>query len=70
MIQREQFEKELKSLKETRSMKGKSASIFELKNRIVGKKKVEQEATVVKDPETEVEITDPAEIRKFLLHTA
>ena len=46
--QRNNLEKELESLKELKMKKGKSASIFALKNKIVGKKKLEQEATIIK----------------------
>ena len=47
--------------------KGKSASIFALKNKIVGKKKLEQEATIIKNPLNNEEVTDPDEIQKVSL---
>ena len=65
--QRERFEKEIKSLKEIKATKGKAASIFDLKNRIVGSKKADQEATVVKDPATGKDVHEPAEIKKVSL---
>ena len=65
--QRENFEKEIKALRDSKSKKGKSATIFALKNKIVGKKKGVQEAVVVKDPNTKVEIYEPEEIKKVSL---
>ena len=65
--QREQFEKEIRSLKDIKATKGKAASIFTLKNNIVGHKKTKQEATVVKDPETGKEINEAEEIKKVCL---
>ena len=50
--QREDLEKGYKSLKETWKDKGRSASIFKLKEIVVGPKKPQQEPTSVKDPET------------------
>ena len=44
------YEKKLSSLKQLQSEKGKSASIFRLKEKIVGSKKVSQEAVSMKDP--------------------
>ena len=62
--QRNNFEKEITALKDLKIKKGKSASIFDLKNKIVGKKKMEQEATVLKDPTNNQEVTDPEEIKR------
>ena len=42
--------------------------LFDLKNKIVGKKKMEQEATVLKDPKNNQEVTDPEEIKKVSLN--
>ena len=58
--QRKQFEKELLSMKELR----KTALIFNLKDKIVGKRKVGQEATVLIDPKTKEEVNTPAGIKK------
>jgi hypothetical protein len=66
--QRNNFEKESTALKDLKLKKGKSASIFDLKNKIVGKKKMEQEATVLKDPTNNQEVTDPEEIKKVSLN--
>ena len=62
--QRKQFEKELSSMKELRKSKGKSALIFNLKDKVVGKKKAGQEATVLIDPKTNKEVNTPAGIKK------
>ena len=65
--QRKGFETELNMIKDMKYKKGKSASIFTLKSKIVGKKKMEQEATVIVNPDDRKEITEPAEIRKVSL---
>ena len=62
--QRKQFEKELLSMKELRKSKGKSALIFNLKEKVVGKKKAGQEATVLINPKTKKEVNTPAGIKK------
>ena len=62
--QRIQFEKELSSLKDIKHSKGKSALIFKVKDKVVGKKKVGQEATVLMDPKTSDEVTTSAEIKQ------
>ena len=59
--QRNFFEKEIKHLKDLKYRKGKSASIFSLKNKVVGAKKVEQEATVIKNPKDDKVETEPTE---------
>ena len=65
--QRNNLDKELESLKDLKMKKGKSASIFALKNKIVGKKKLEQEPTIIKNPLNNEEVTDPDEIQKVSL---
>ena len=65
--QRTNLDKELESLKDMKRKKGKSASIFALKNKIVGKKKLEQEATIIKNPANNEEVTDPDEIKRVSL---
>ena len=44
------YEKKLKSLRQLKTEKGKSAAVFKLKEKIVGSKKVGQEAVSMKDP--------------------
>ena len=56
--QRENLETGIKSLKEVWKNKGKSASIFKLKESVVGPKKPQQEPTYVKDPKTKKEVFD------------
>ena len=65
--QRINFETEIKHLKELKSKKGKSASIFSLKNKIVVKKKLEQEATIIINPANKEIVTEPEEIIKVSL---
>jgi hypothetical protein len=65
--QRKHFEKELLSMKELRKAKGKTALIFNLKDKIVGKRKVGQEATVLRDPKTKEEVNTPAGIKKVFI---
>ena len=65
--QRENVEKEMQELKSLKYKKGKSASIFAIKNKVVGPKKIEQEATIIKNPKDNQELTEPAEIRKASL---
>ena len=65
--QRKQFEKELLAMKDLRKKKGKSALIFNLKEKIVGKKKAGQEATVITDPKTKEEVNTPAGIKKVVI---
>ena len=51
-------------MKELGNKKGKTALIFNLKDKVVGKRKVGQEATVLKDPKTNEEVNTPAGIKK------
>jgi hypothetical protein len=44
--------------------KGKSALIFKVKDKVVGKKKVGQEATVLMYPKSSDEVTTPAGIKQ------
>ena len=46
------YERKLHCLKQLEKEKGKSASVFKLKEKIVGSKKVAQEAVSMKDPDT------------------
>ena len=50
--QLKEYEKKLNCLNKLRNEKGRSAAIFKLKEKIVGGKKVTQEAVTMKDPET------------------
>ena len=54
--QRKNFEKELISMKEVQKNKGRSALVFKLKEKVVGAKKVSQEATVIIDPKSKKEV--------------
>ena len=62
--QKEEVEKELSNLYNVKKRKGKSAAIFSLKEKIVGKKKEPEEQCAVIDPVTNEIVCDPAEIIK------
>ena len=65
--QRKNLEKELKLMNELKSKKGKSASIFAIKDKVIGKKKMEQEATIIKNPVDNIAVTEPEQIRQISL---
>lgn len=65
--QRKKLEKEIEELRNMKSKKGKSAVIFHLKDKIVGKKKVSQEATTMVDPKTKEELKSRKEIKEASL---
>ena len=65
--QRDAFEKEMADLRDVRRCKGKAASIFNLKEKIVGSKKTQAEAVVVRDPASGKDICDPTQIKKVSL---
>ena len=58
------YEKKLKCLKQLKTEKGKSAAVFKLKEKIVGSKKVGQEAVSMKDPISGDLIVDNAELKE------
>ena len=62
--QRAKLEKELSLLKDMRAKKGKSSAIFHLKDKVIGKKKVAQEATTMKHPKTKIELTRTKDIKE------
>ena len=64
---KEILEKELEDLRKIKNKKGKSAAIFKLKEKVVGAKKIQQEATILIDPETKNEINTVAEIKSVSL---
>ena len=66
-VDRANFEKEIRSLKKTSTAKGKSAAVFQLRDRVLGSKKSEPEATVLKDPKTGKLVDSPDEIKKVSL---
>ena len=49
-IQSNQYERELKNLIEMKSVKGRSAAIFDLRDKVLGKKKTQQDAVVIINP--------------------
>ena len=64
--QRKEFEKELKDLKDIQKKKGKSAAIFNLKEKVIGQKKAGQEATIMKDPKTKDILTSRTKIKRSI----
>ena len=65
--QRENLEKEVKQLKKIGYSKGKAAAIFNLKDKITGKKKTGQEAMTMKHPRTKVLLSKRNEIKEAAL---
>ena len=51
-------------MKEMEKIKGRSAVVFKLKERVVGEKKSGQEATVMIDPTTNEEVNTPEGIKR------
>ena len=60
------YEKELNSLDNLKKNKGKSAAIYSLRDRILGKKKTQQEQIYLKDPDSGEEIYSPKKLKKLL----
>ena len=58
------YEKKLADLKKLKNEKGKSAAVFKLKDKIVGNKKVGQEAVSMKDPVSGELIVEQEELKK------
>ena len=67
-IQSKQFERDLNKLENVKKDKGKAAAVFTLKEKILGKKKIGQEPTILKDPDTGKELSKPDEIKKASLN--
>ena len=65
--QRANLEKEITNLKEMKVKKGKAASVFNLKDKIIGSKKKQQEPAVIKDPNTKKIVTNIEEIKRISL---
>ena len=66
-IESEKYERDMKHLVNIKETKGKSASVFALKDKILGKKKSPLEPIVLLDPETGGEVNTPAEIKRVSL---
>ena len=66
--QREEYEKKLKTLNTLKTTKGKSAALFHLKAKVLGDKKVQQEAVVIEDPENHELIFDAEQIKSTSLN--
>ena len=67
-MQREEYEKKLKTLNTLKTTKGKSAALFHLKAKVLGDKKVQQEAVVIEDPENHELIFDAEKIKSTSLN--
>ena len=65
--QREAFESELESLRELKKSKGISAAVFRVREKVVGPKSSKQEATVIIDSKTNLEVSTPEEIKRVSL---
>ena len=62
--QRKEFEKKLEHLSEIRKEKGNSAAIFKLKEKILGSKKISQEAVSMEDPQTGLIIVEKEKLKE------
>ena len=60
--QRIEYEKKLSNLETLKTTKGRSAAVFNLKAKILGKKKVRQEATEIEDPATDSVVFEAEQI--------
>ena len=63
-IQRKQYEYKLKALEELKDIKGKSACIFKLREKILGVKKTSQESVAMIDPTNGDMLVTEKEINK------
>ena len=63
----ENWGNEIAKLKDIRNKKGKSAVVFNLKEKVLGSKKAQQEPAVIKDPITNKLVTDVESIKKVSL---
>ena len=67
VIESDKFEKDMNHLVNIKETKGKSASVFALKDMIIGKKKSPLEPVVLIDPETGGEVNTPSDIKRVSL---
>ena len=65
--QRAEYEKKLSNLQNLKNLKGSSAASFNLKAKILGEKKVRQEAIAIEDPATKSLVFDFEEIKSTSL---
>ena len=61
------FEDELTSLKRTKEEKGKSAAVYNLQQRILGKKNSPLDAIAVEDPSSGIIVDEPERIKEISL---
>ena len=66
-VNKANFDRELKSIFETKQKKGKAASIFLLKDKVIGSKKVRSEPVMIEDPEAGIPIDTPEGIKSVSL---
>ena len=66
-LQREEVEKEIKEVMLLKQSKGKSAAVFNTLKKICGSKKVGQEQVAMRDPNTNIVVFEPREIKKVSL---
>ena len=66
--QRKDLEKELDDLKSRQHMKGRTAAIFNLKEKVIGKKKESQESVSIVDPVTKERLFDHDKIKQASLN--
>ena len=58
---------ELESLSNLKESKGKTAALFQLKNKVVGSRKASQEPTTIIDPDSGAVVFTPNKIKETIL---
>ena len=66
-VEKERLERDIKHLENLKKNKGKSASVFGLRDTVLGKKKVTPEQMILKDPETDEEVNTPDGIKDIIM---
>ena len=66
-IEADKHEKDMRELEGLKKSKGKSAAVFGLRDKILGKKKSAQEQVVITDPSTGEDVYTPEEIKRVSL---
>ena len=67
VIENDRIERDVKHLKNLKDKRGKAASVFGLRDKVLGKKKVCQEPVIIIEPTSGEEVNSPAEIKRVSL---
>ena len=66
-IEGSKFKRDINELQKLKETKGKSAAVFSLKDKILGKKKIQPEQVVLTDPVTGNDVYSPEEIKRVTI---